>query len=149
MAHTPGKEIPGCPGYTATHDGRIYSVAHNWRGYGIREIKQVPNYYGYPSVRISIDGRRKHYPVHKLVALTFLGECPPDATEIRHLDGDKTNNHIDNLTWGNASANASDRERHGHTSRGKSHSLAIIRGMAKRGIFLEGPALERWKEKWA
>lgn len=41
---------------------------------------------------------RKTIRVHKLVALTFLGPCP-DGFEVNHIDGDKTNNSIENLEY--------------------------------------------------
>lgn len=124
------KHIPGFPEYIATVDGRIYSTASNWRGYGKREMAQQPNDDGYPSVRLRVAvGVRKRMAVHKLVAFAFLESRPSDQHEIRHLDGDKNNNHVSNLAWGTRKENAADREAHGKTSRGLSHSNAIKRGI--------------------
>lgn len=122
----------GTPGYEVTADGRVYSVAHNWRGYGRRELDQDLNSYGYPSVRITVDGKRTRYPVHKLVALHHLPPRPCDRHEIRHLDGDKMNPAASNLAWGTPKENADDRERHGRTSRGLRHSQATKRGLEAR-----------------
>jgi hypothetical protein len=122
------------PGYEVTPDGRVFSVTHNWRGYGRREIRQVPNGDGYPSVRLSIDGKRRHFAVHRLVALQFLPPRPSPEHEIRHLDGDKLNPHSLNLAWGTAKDNADDREHHGRTSRGRRHSEAIRSGLKARAI---------------
>lgn len=36
--------------------------------------------------------------IHRMVALTFLGQRPPTLT-INHKDGDKLNNKIDNLEY--------------------------------------------------
>ena len=113
------------PGYEVTRDGKVFSVRHNWRGYGKRELKQDLNSDGYPFVRLTIDGKRTRYLVHKLVAQKFLSEKPSGADQIRHLDGDKTNSCADNLCWGTAKENADDRELHGRTSRGEKHSDAI------------------------
>ena len=109
----------------------MYSIGHNWRGYGVREMKQLPNFHGYPSVRLTVGVARKHVPVHRLVALVYLEEKPDWATEIRHIDGDKNNNHASNLAWGTAKLNALDRDRHGKTSKGESHSAAIKRGIER------------------
>lgn len=115
------------PGYEVTRDGRVFSVASNWRGYGKREMRQPTNDDGYPSVRIILDGRRKRIAVHVLVAREHLPPRPSPNHEIRHLDGNKMNPAADNLAWGTQKENADDRERHGRTSRGESHAEAIKR----------------------
>jgi len=111
-------------GYEITREGKVFSST-NWRGYGKRELAQHPNYYGYPSVRVVIDGKRVRYTVHSLVAAAYLPAKQSDDHEVRHLDGNKMNSHADNLAWGTAKDNADDRELHGRTSRGESHSKAI------------------------
>lgn len=116
MAHTLGYEV--------TRDGRVFSCASNWRGYGRRELQQTPNDDGYPSVRLTIDGKRTRYGVHVLVAREYLGPRPA-GQEVRHLDGNKLNASVENLAWGTPQDNAADRERHGRTSRGPAHSAAI------------------------
>jgi hypothetical protein len=110
--------------YEVTRDGRVFSLT-NWRGLGRRELVQSPNDDGYPSVRIVVDGKRKHIAVHVLVALHHLPPRPSPDHEVRHLDGDKSNRCAENLAWGTARENAADRERHGRTSRGQSHSNSI------------------------
>jgi len=120
------------PGYRVTDDGKVYSCDHNWRGYGERELSQLPHKDGYLSVRLTIGGRRKRFAVHRLVASGFLPERPSQVHEVRHLDGDKLNNAARNLAWGTPKENADDRERHGKTSRGASHSLAIKNGLERR-----------------
>ncbi len=92
--HTP---IPGFSGYAATWEGRIFSVEHNWRGYGVRELIQDKNADGYPSVRLTINGKRFRIAVHRLIAAAFLPGRPSPDHEIRHLNGDKTDCCADNL----------------------------------------------------
>lgn len=133
--HTP---IPGFPGYEIDVYGNVFSVAHNWRGYGVRRLVQNLNSNGYPSVRLTVQGRRTHYSVHKLMGITFLSPRPSSRHETRHLDGDKTNNAITNLAWGTRKDNADDRERHGRTSRGPEHSIAVRMGQERIG----------WNVKW-
>ena len=116
------------PGYEVTKDGRVLSLAHNWRGYGPRELRQDLNDDGYPSVRLTIDGKRTRYSVHRLVAEAHLGARPSPRHEVRHLDGNKMNPHVLNLARGTQKENAEDRERHGRTSSGLSHAAAIRAG---------------------
>ena len=111
-------------GYEVTRDGRIVSTT-NWRGMGTRELAQQPNADGYPSVRVTLAGKRVRYAVHSLVALAHLPPRPSPAHEVRHLDGNKLNPHADNLAWGTRKENADDRELHGRTSRGARHSAFI------------------------
>lgn len=126
--HTP---IPGFPGYRVTDDGRVYSTS-NWRGLGERELKHQPNDDGYPSVRLyNSRGRRKRMAVHRLVASVYLPPQPSPTHEIRHLNGDRQDPRASNLAWGTRADNAADREAHGRTSRGETHSAAIKRGIAK------------------
>lgn len=112
-------------GYEVTANGRVFSVSHNWRGYGKRELSQQPNSHGYSTVRLVVNGIRKKFFVHKLVASKYLPERPSPSHEIRHLNGIRTDNRSVNLTWGTRKDNAADRERHGRTSRGRKHSDAI------------------------
>jgi hypothetical protein len=103
MPETKFTPIPGYPGYAVTRDGRVYSTASNWRGYGVRELARTPDDDGYLCVRLTIDkGRRKRVAVHKLVAAIFLPPRPA-GHEVRHLNGTKTDNRDDNLAWGHAS----------------------------------------------
>ena len=129
--HTP---IPGYPGYEVAPDGRVFSVASNWRGYGPRELAQDRNSHGYPSVRLMVGGKRKRVCVHWLVAAAFLPPRPTPHHEVRHLDGNKANNHHQNLGWGTRKDNADDRQKHGRTSRGEKHSLAIKRGLLESAV---------------
>ena len=119
------------PGYRVTKDGRVFSVDSNWRGYGERELVQVPNTDGYMRVRLTISGKRKSYMVHKLVAEKFLGDKPSKSHEIRHINGVKTDNRIENLVWGTRKENADDRELHGKTSKGELHSIYVKNGIKK------------------
>ena len=45
------------------------------------------------------DGRTKAIPVARVVASVFLGENPESKPCAAHIDGDKANNHVSNLTW--------------------------------------------------
>ena len=101
-------------GYTVEMDGTVYSTVLGAR----RKIMPTLSTHGYPRVRFVIDGKRRSAFVHKLVMGTF-GSAPPfPGAQIRHLNGDQSDNRIENLAWGTAKDNCDDRARHGTTVRG-------------------------------
>lgn len=104
------------PDYWVNREG-IVLASTNWKGTGIREIRTVPDKDGYRCIRVSIDGARRKMRVHKLVAIAFLPPRRP-GEQIRHLDGDRTNNDVSNLAWGTSAENARDRAEHGRTASG-------------------------------
>ena len=110
--------------YEVTSDGRVFSYT-GWRGHEMRELAQTLNSSGYLSVRVTANGRRVRKTVHGLVARTHIGPPPAPGYEVRHLDGNKFNNNFRNLAWGTKKENAADRDAHGTTSRGASHSASI------------------------
>lgn len=132
-----------------TEDGKVFSVLHNWRGYGRRELGQTLNADGYPSVRLSVNGGRRRIAVYKLVAESFLPPRPSEKHQVRHLDGNKMNSCAENLAWGTAKENAWDRDKHGTTSRGAKHSNAIKNGMGleQREKISEAMKNKPWSEK--
>lgn len=54
---------------------------------------------GYKSLTMSIDGKSKAFKVHQLVAKYFLNNKDNNKTCVNHKDGNKLNNHVDNLEW--------------------------------------------------
>ena len=60
---------------------------------------------GYLKVQLSLRGDKKQLLVHRLVALHFIPN-PYEHPYVNHKDGDKTNNHLENLEWVTPSENA-------------------------------------------
>jgi hypothetical protein len=62
---------------------------------------------GYKIINIS----KKTFTIHRLVLEAFVGPRPEDM-ECRHLDGNPTNNRLDNLAWGYHWENMEDVQKH-------------------------------------
>lgn len=97
------KEIKDYPTYRVSNLGRVkatkyYSNIH--KKYYDRELilKEKTNKFGYKFVGLSNKNGRKNKSIHRIVAETFI-ENPNNYNEVNHIDGNKTNNHIDNLEW--------------------------------------------------
>ena len=93
-------EIPGMEDYDAyfvTISGEVYSTKHN----KIRKIKPgfLTNKNSYQIVKLS-DGRGnvKNFYVHRLVAQLFILN-PNKSWGVEHINGDLTDNSVDNLRW--------------------------------------------------
>ena len=85
--------IPRYPSYLITTDGIVYSTKTD------RERQLVPQSDGSLKVGLYSKGMKMEY-VHRLVAETFLSkEKEEHHTIVRHKDGNKSNNHVDNLYW--------------------------------------------------
>ncbi len=67
---------------------------------------------GYVCVQFCRGAKHRFQRVHRLVALAFLGP-PASDQEVRHLDGNPSNNHLENLAWGTHAENRRDQLRHG------------------------------------
>lgn len=83
--------------YMVSDHGRV----RNWKT-GLEMTVRTYSFTGYSFVFLSRGGRKKQDSamiyVHDLVARTFT-DCIPEGKIPVHVDGDKTNNHIDNLRW--------------------------------------------------
>ncbi len=89
--------------YEITSDGKVFSLDYNHTGER-REIRQSLKR-GYPTVGIvNNEGIRKHRPVHRLVAETYIPNTK-GKREVNHLDGIKANNDVSNLEWCTSSEN--------------------------------------------
>ena len=92
------KDIKGYEGlYQISNLGRIKSLNYNRTGKE-KLLKQNINSNNYCKITLSKNNVRKNYCTHVLVAKTFI-ENPNRLPCINHIDGNKQNNHIDNLEW--------------------------------------------------
>lgn len=89
--------------YQVSNYGRIKSlkrlIVTDKKNYRVKEkLIGSNNYDGYISVGLSKKGKTKHFKLHSLVAMAFLGHKPDGYNKVvNHKDLNKKNNHIDNL----------------------------------------------------
>lgn len=96
------REISGWEGkYYVSDAGDV------WSRHSGRVLASQTDSVGYK--RVTLAGRHI-VRIHRLVATAFLEQTGP---LVRHLDGDKSNNRLDNLAWGTSSDNTRDSIRHG------------------------------------
>lgn len=66
----------------------------------VPEIIRKPNIQrGYYCIALSKDKRTKVYRIHRLVAEHFIGPQPAPEYQVNHIDGNKSNNCVENLEW--------------------------------------------------
>jgi hypothetical protein len=121
--------IEGFEGYEVSNLGHVRSWLMPGRAYRLRDAprlrKQVPDLRGgYMNVILRRDGKSTLKKVHRLVLEVFVGPCPP-GHESRHMDGDPTNNKLENLKWSTHVDNTADQVTHG------THTMWARNGNAK------------------
>ncbi len=86
------KEIVGFEDYLVNSTGK---VKHK-NGMSMRQESSGE----YKRTRLYVDGIAIHQPTHRLVALAWIPNPEPEEKFlINHKDGDKVNNHYQNLEW--------------------------------------------------
>jgi hypothetical protein len=94
----------------------------------------VLNHKGYKKVNIGYRkklksglkiGKMRRYFLHRLIAFAFIPN-PDNHPQINHINGDKTNNHVDNLEWCTARHNVSEQIRMGRHNRAGKRQLSLF-----------------------
>lgn len=142
------RQIPGFPEhYEVSNTGMV----RTWLLRGTRKRVEHPKTMtgclmrGYPCVVVrDLTGQKRNLRVHQAVLTAFVGPCPP-GHEARHLDGNRTNNHVENLKWGTPKENSDDKRRHGTmvlgeqtaTAKLQATDVVAIRALLRRGHGLD------------
>jgi hypothetical protein len=95
------KSVPNYEGlYMVSDKGRVKSLS-----FGGRILKPWLHNAGYICVTLSDAGVRVKHLVHRLVASAFIPN-PKSLPYINHINGDKTDNRVENLEWCSGAYNA-------------------------------------------
>lgn len=108
------RPIPFLDGYFASSDGRILSSRDGTGNGRVVPLHAMAGYYdkdGYRHVSLRMAGRRtsKRWPIHRLVAVVFIGQPPTPQHQVRHLNSKRDDNRAENLAWGTGVDNTADR----------------------------------------
>lgn len=88
------KPIPCTDGrFVATTDGRIINV----RTKG--EIRGTISSKGYRETKLVLQGERRHFKFHRLIAMAFHGMPTDEKPQVNHINGVKDDNRPSNLEW--------------------------------------------------
>ena len=100
--------VMGFENYEVSDQGRVRNVTTNKILKPCYKSGENDSWYG--QLTLTRNGKQHQRLVHRLVAIAF---CEQYATglEIDHIDGDKTNNHYQNLEWVTRSENIARKHR--------------------------------------
>ena len=144
--------INGYDHYYISNYGRLFSTKPKYGGRGytntdvIRLMStriKIPK--GRKSGYLASNVREKNYLLHRLAAFEFIPN-PLNKPFVNHKDGNKLNNHIDNLEWVTASENTKHAIANNlihvkigeevYNTKFKSHDIIVIRDKYKNGVRL-------------
>lgn len=86
------KQIEGFQNYQVSITGEVRNIITG------KILKGRDNGFGYLSIVVYNGQHKKNLKIHRLVAISFI-ENPENLTQVNHINGDKTDNRVENLEW--------------------------------------------------
>jgi len=118
--------------YSVSSDGRVRRETHGPGTFPGRILRLGLTCYGYHLVVLCLNGTRKDYFVHRLVAAAFIGACP-NGYQVNHKDGRKTHNVPSNLEYVTFRENIAHATAMGLMATGDNNSARLYPGRIARG----------------
>ena len=110
--------------YKVSSTGQVARWLPQRNTYSGRILKLSLTNFGYLRVCLTKDGVPKKYFVHRLVAAAFLDEVP-EKKFVNHIDGNKTNNRVENLEYVTCKENQAHASRMGLSAKGDRSSRRL------------------------
>lgn len=120
--------------YDVSNFGRVRTVQAGYRKAPMTILK-TPNDGRYLRCGLWKEGKCEAVLVHRAVARAFLGDSSSDA-QVNHIDGDKTNNRLENLEWVTPKGNQDHAVRTGLRLSGEDHVFSKLTAEDVREIKL-------------
>ena len=99
------RDMPGFEGWYDVSDWGNLRRARPGSGTFVgRPLKSHLDSWGYRRAGLCKNGKMYTVKVHRVVAAAFIGPCPKDK-QVNHKDGNKSNNHVENLEYMTQSEN--------------------------------------------
>ena len=95
------RKIEGFENYEVSNLGNVRSLKNK----KVKILKLIKRETGYIFINLYKNKKIHHKSVHRLVASTFIPN-PQNKSQVNHIDGDKTNNKVENLEWCTAKENS-------------------------------------------
>lgn len=97
------KKINDYDNYMVSNLGKVKSL--NFKRTKTEKIlKNIKHSVGYTAISLSKNGKLTPFLIHRLVACAFL-DNPSKLSDVNHINGNKTDNNINNLEWVSHSQN--------------------------------------------
>jgi hypothetical protein len=126
------KAIPGYEElYAIDTEGNVMRIGGG-HGAKIGKILKPQTNGGYYIVNLWKNKKMKHYYIHRLVAMTHIGEIP-DGYEIDHINRIKTDNRVENLRICTGEENRANQT----FARGKDNGMSRLVLNTATGIFYD------------
>lgn len=116
------KEYPYNCRYLVHYEGKVYDTLKE------RFCPTYESHYGYTVISVVMDNTPKIKRVHRMVAETYHVDSEFYGLDVNHKDGNKANNHGDNLEWCTRSHNIKHAIDLGlNSSKGETHHNSLLK----------------------